>query len=130
MWFSNLDAVLLWEKACATSRFFEQAALEDVATAFSHSLYLFPVTQNYGWWRLWQGQESPRDLLRKWWLDMRPMTAGITINGVTLGSVHTHFGERRDAATVQFNQIVIGMLADIQRSHLPAKRLHSLVSKI
>ena len=130
MWFSNLDAVLLWEKACATSRFFEQAALEDVAVAFGHSLHLFPVTQNYGWWRLWQGTESPYDLLRKFSVEMRPMTAGITINGATLGSVHTHFGERRDSATVQFNQIVIGMLADIQRSHLPARRLHSLVSKI
>jgi hypothetical protein len=130
MWFSNLDAVLLWEKACAKSRFFEQAALEDVAAAFDHSLHLFPVTQNYGWWRLWQGQETPQDLLRKWSVSMRPMTAGITINGATLGSVHTHFWERRDAATVQFNQIIIGMLADIQRSHLPARRLHSLVSKI
>jgi hypothetical protein len=130
MWFSILDAVLLWEKACATSRFFEQAALEDVATAFGHSLHLFPVTQNYGWWRLWQGAESPQALLRKFSVDMEPMTAGITVDGVTLGSVHTHFWERRDAATVEFNKIMIGMLADIQRSHLPARRLHSLVSKI
>jgi hypothetical protein len=130
MWFSNLDAVLLWEKACATSRFFEQAALEEVATAFAHSLHLFPVTQNYGWWRLWQGTEPPQDLLRKFSVDMEPMTAGIAVDGVTLGSVHTHFSERRDPATAQFNQIIIGMLADIQRSHLPARRLHSILSKI
>ena len=130
MWFANMDAVVLWEKACATSRFFEQAALEDVATAFDHSLHLFPVTQNYGWWRLWQGEESPQALLKKWSVKMRPMTAGIAIEGVTLGSVHTHFWERRDAATAQFNQIMIGLLNDIRRSHLPAGRIHSVISKI
>jgi hypothetical protein len=130
MWFANMDAVLLWEKACATSRFFEQAALEEMAAAFSHSLYLFPVTQNYGWWRLWQSEETPQALLKKWSIKRAPMTAGISIEGVTLGSIHTHFWERRDPATLQFNQIVIGILQDIQGSHLPAKRLLSTVSKI
>jgi len=130
MWFSSKDALLLWEKACGTSRFFEQAALEDVAAAFDSSLHLFPVTQNYGWWRLWQGEEPPQALLKRWSVTMRPMTAGISIGDVTLGSVHTHFSERNDAATAQFNQIITGMLRDIQRSHLPAGRLLSVVGKI
>jgi hypothetical protein len=130
MWFANMDAVLLWEKACATSRFFEQAALEDVAVAFGHSLHLFPVTQNYGWWRLWQGEESPQALLKKWSVKRQPMTAGISIEGVTLGSVHTHFCEKKDPATTQFNQIVTGMLYDIHWNHLPAKQLLSALGKI
>jgi len=130
MWFANMDAVVLWEKACAKSRFFEQAALEDVAVAFDHSLHLFPVTQNYGWWRLWQGEESPQALLKKWSVKRQPMTAGISIEGATLGSVHTHFCEKKDPATTQVNQLVTGMLYDIHWNHLPAKQLLSALGKI
>lgn len=130
MWFASMNAVLLWEKSCATSRFFEQAALEDVAAGFVDSLHLFPVTQNYGWWRLWQGEESPQVLLKKWSVRRRPMMSGISVDGVSLGSVHTHFWEMRDAATRQFNQIVIGMLYDIHGNHLPAKQILSALGKI
>ena len=126
MWFSSLEAVSLWEKACSTSRFFEQAALEDVAAAFPDSLHLFPVTQNYGWWRLWQGPENPHSLLAKWAFTPIPLTSGLTIDGVPLGSIHTHFAEQKDMATREFNEIIRTMLKNVLKTvkyHSPAQQL-------
>jgi hypothetical protein len=109
MWLSSVAQVDRWEAACADSRFFEQAALEKVAEG-GDGFYPFPVTQNYGWWRLWQGSESPQNLLAKWSVGHVPNYAGILIGGAALGSVHTHFYERRDDATRLFNEIVIDRL--------------------
>ena len=109
MWLSSATQIDRWEAACAGSRFFEQAALEEVADG-GEGFYPFPVTQNYGWWRLWQGSESPQNLLAKWSLKAVPRHAGILVSGSPLGSVHTHFHERRDDATRMFNEIVIDRL--------------------
>ena len=130
MWFSSLEAIFKWETACKTSRFFEQAALETVATEMGETLYKFPATENYGWWRLWQGKESSQVLFKKWSFKRLPTTAGISIDGIPLGSVHTHFFEKKDAATKRFNQVVIEMLTSLKRAHIPANRLlHILAPK-
>jgi hypothetical protein len=121
MWFSGTGPVDLWEKACGSSRFFEQAALEDVAAA--EQLYEFPVTQNYGWWRLWQGVEHPETLLKKWSIHRTPSTSGITVNGVALGSVHTHFAEKKDKATQAFNTVIREWLGRLEKAHPPARKL-------
>jgi hypothetical protein len=129
MWFSSLGAVSIWEKACKTSRFFEQAALEDVAIS-ADGLFTFPVTQNYGWWRLWQGVEPSRTLFSKWSIKRTPTSAGIAISGVPLGSVHTHFFERNDMATKQFNDLVTDMLGHLKRAHHePAVRIMSVLGR-
>ena len=128
MWFSSLGAVSTWEKGCKTSRFFEQAALEDVAIS-AGGLFTFPVTQNYGWWRLWQGVEPSRTLFSKWSIKRTPTSAGIAISGVPLGSVHTHFFERNDMATKQFNDLVTDMLGHLKRAHHePAARIMAVLA--
>jgi hypothetical protein len=108
MWLSSVAQIDRWEAACADSRFFEQAALEKVPVG--EKFYSFPVTQNYGWWRLWQGSETPQNLLARWSVNNVPRHAGILVGGLPLGSVHTHFHERRDDATRMFNEIVIDRL--------------------
>jgi hypothetical protein len=108
MWLSSTAQIDRWEAACADSRFFEQAALEKVPVG--ENFHSFPVTQNYGWWRLWQGSESPQNLLAKWTIGAAPRHAGILVSGAALGSVHTHFHEKRDDATRMFNEIVIDRL--------------------
>ena len=119
----NWPDVVRASGSCNTSRFFEQAALETVATEMGEALYTFPATENYGWWRLWQGTESSQALFNKWSFKRLPMTAGIAIDGIPFGSVHTHFFEKKDAATKRFNEVVIEMLTTLKRIHTPAKKL-------
>jgi hypothetical protein len=57
LWFKSPAIAVRWRELCATSRFFEQACLEELAV--DYRLYQFPIQVNYGWWRLWQGSQSP-----------------------------------------------------------------------
>jgi hypothetical protein len=107
VWTKDVSSVLTWIAACKGSRFVDQAAIEDMAAAVpSGELYLIPRTENYGWWRLWQGVKTPQELASEW-----SVSTCIKVSGQPLGSVHTHFGEVRDAATVEFNKWVLSMLA-------------------
>ena len=108
LWAKDVSSILTWIHACKTSRFVDQAAIEDMAAAVpAEQLYLIPRTENYGWWRLWQGVKPPQELAAEW----ASGAQGITVSGQPLGSVHTHFGEIRDAATREFNKWVLSLLA-------------------
>lgn len=131
-WFADTLYVDVWENACAAGqRFYEQTALEDVAEAAAavkadpNFLFIFPPTQNFGWWRLWQGKRHPAELQKAWSINRAKAAggAGILVDGVPLGSVHTHFMERRDQATVQYNLWVLGWLQRLTGGHPPARRL-------
>jgi hypothetical protein len=124
LWLSSEKHLDVWWTACATARFYEQSALEDVAVA-ADSLYEFPVTQNYGWWRLLQGTESPEALQKKWSIHLE---RGILVSGVPLGSVHTHFAEKLDSATCYFNELVLGCLKRLAVAHPPANRLVAAIA--
>jgi hypothetical protein len=133
VWLSHSRYADAWLAACdAGQRFYEQSALEDVAAAAAaaspptaKALYEFPRTQNYGWWRMWQGEKPPATLQAEWSMNRRkqPEAAGILVAGEPLGSVHTHFAEQRDAATLEFNRWLLGWLKRLEGGHEPARRL-------
>jgi len=128
LWLSSAEAVKVWREACATSRFFEQAALECFdGPEWSGRLGHFGVEHNYGWWRLLQGVEEPAVLQRKWSLFRDPTNSGIRVGGVALGSVHTHWHEKRDLATTIFNRFVANFLEKITGSQPKSRRLHKLI---
>ena len=120
VWMREAALADAWWDACGSSRFYEQSALETLADSVKP--YEFPRTENYGWWRLWQGVETPDVLLKDWGMNRSKGGSGLTVGGQTLGSVHTHFFEKSDGATMSFNAIVIGFLRKLE-SHPPAKRL-------
>ncbi len=129
-WLSHSRYADAWLAACdAGQRFYEQSALEDVAAVARavrpSALYEFPRTQNYGWWRLWQGEKSSDVLLQEWSMNRRvqPASSGIVVEGEPLGSVHTHFAETRDMATIKFNDVVKSWLRKLERGHEPARKL-------
>jgi hypothetical protein len=134
-WMANPTPLKIWRDAClAGSRFFEQSALEDVAAAMSRGgeLYEFPRTQNYGWWRLFQGEQPPTELQKEWTMNRRKVagSSGILINGQALGSIHTHFTEKADQITAYFNQWVLNWLGLLAKGgHSPAKQLLSHFSR-
>jgi hypothetical protein len=127
LWVKDATTVEHWRVACSTSSFYEQIAIEDVV-ATAKQVYQLPVTENYGWWRLWQGQRSASDLQREWGMNRNTTGSGITILGAPLGSVHTHFREQRDVATVQYNEWVLSWLRRIAKSHAPTRRFMSYLN--
>jgi hypothetical protein len=127
MWVSEPVAFAkLWREACKTSKFFEQGCLEDLFATFPENERAeFGKEHNYGWWRLFQGTVSAEELLKEWSLS-RSAPAGLTVAGVPLSSVHTHWHEKYDMATVTFNKTIIKYLEKVQ--HLPnVKKLLNLV---
>jgi hypothetical protein len=131
LWMRDREYLDTWRTACKGSRFYEQSALEDVATAVRNSaggpaaLYEFPKSQNYGWWRLWQSEAGEEEAKREWTMNRHkaPNSSGIFVKGEPLGSVHTHFFDKKDRATVLFNHWVIQWLMRLSGSHPPARRL-------
>jgi hypothetical protein len=105
IWVTSKAQVALWRSATTTSRFFEQASIEDLVAA-DPGAYMIPRQNNYGWWRLFQGVKPPHELAAEW-----SSSTCIKVAGQPLGSIHTHFGEVRDAATMQFNKWVLSNLA-------------------
>jgi hypothetical protein len=92
-----------WSRATYTSRYFEQAALEDLVDKFK--TIFFPIQNNYGWWRLLQGEQSVETLKKKWSVKNNI----ITVEDLPLLSIHTHW-KTDDKATRYFNDFVKGFI--------------------
>jgi len=108
LWTNSLSVLSTWREACKTSRFFEQAALEDLET---FSPKLFGHEHNYGWWRLWQGERPSIDLKEQWTIRHRFLDySGICIVDKPLSSIHTHMCDSRDVATMEYNSFVYCIL--------------------
>jgi hypothetical protein len=100
LYMNSVQLAREWRELCETSRFFEQACLEDLMTSGTH---FFPVQVNYGWWRMYQGEDTAESLQSKWGIKREPEHSGIQVDGQPLQSIHTHFGEKRDPITQMFN---------------------------
>jgi hypothetical protein len=122
-----------WYELCATSYFFEQGCLEDlsvwVSLKWPGGFEKFPVTVNYGWWRLWQGDRPSADLQKEWRILRRDGWSGLSINGAPVQSIHTHWHIRDDMATMRFNLWILGELRKLNSVKKTAK-LVTLLEKI
>lgn len=105
MWIRTVAALDTWLSATLTSRFCEQAALEDVARAYKTGTV--PPTENYGWWRLFQAEIHPQEQAGKF------SVAGgcICFEGKPVTSIHTHFVGSNDFVTNQFNEFILGYMS-------------------
>jgi hypothetical protein len=125
MWFHHLKTVERWEEACKTSRFFEQAALEDlVEGANPATIQQFSTQVNYGWWRLFQGTHSSKDLILDWSIkrDPQEVHSGILVKGEPLLCIHTHW-KTTDGLTNAFNGFIINKLQIL----LKQKKVHAFL---
>jgi hypothetical protein len=123
LWMRAASALGRWRAACESSRFFEQAALETFAD--DGGLYTFPIQSNYGWWRLWQSEDSPEQRMRNWSIRRGDeKTAGILVEGSPLLSIHTHFGGELSIDVQTFNSFVVSFLKKLATAkYMPAKKL-------
>jgi hypothetical protein len=109
LWMRDPHFLDIWTEATHTSRFFEQAALESVAAA-ARGLYEFPIQNNFGWWRMFQSLATPEAMVRNFGFHRGGEGIGLTFQGLPLGSVHTHFLEKNDPYTMEFNQFLLALL--------------------
>jgi hypothetical protein len=128
VWMRSTEAIQAWQEACATSRFFEQAALEVFdRPEWSNRVYKFPIQNNYGWWRMFQSDTEHATMQKAWGIRRQPTNSGITVNGEPLLSVHTHW-VTTDYVTGAFNVFVQEILNTLGARHIPAKRLRMVIN--
>jgi hypothetical protein len=118
----------VWRKAGHTSTFYEQKALETVATSASE-LYEFPPQVNFGWWRLFQSPEAPPIILQRFSIYRPDKSIGIRYNGAALQSIHTHMHRLDESHNHMFNVWFIGFLEKF-KVHKPIARLFEFLSPI
>lgn len=102
-WMKDPAHITTWRAAAASSRFFEQAALEDVAAAAGTALYEFPIQVNFGWWRMYQAAAAPPAIQAKFSLFRGDTGVGIRYDGAPLQSIHTHWHDTSRSSAGVFN---------------------------
>ena len=126
MWFGKAALFDVWEKACKSSRFFEQAALEEVAAAAGTALYEFPIQHNFGWWRMWQSEEGSTFMQGQFGFNRMTGGIGLTFMGKPIGSVHTHCAEKDDYYIGNFNKFILDRLSKLGKHKPMLEFLHGL----
>lgn len=122
MWFKDSSFLSIWKAAGHASRFFEQAALEQVAYEAKSKLYVFPPSVNFGWWRMFQSPLSPPEQQRKFSIYRPDPGIGIRYDGEMLQSIHTHWYQRDGSVTHAFNEWFFRMI-QILKAHKPMKQM-------
>jgi len=116
LWTNQLTMPAAWKRACKTSRFFEQAALEVLADSTSEKeLYEFGSEVNYGWWRMFQGTKSA-DVQKAAWSvkkDPEQTYSGLTVYGKPVCCIHTHW-KPQDKVSLAFNLWILERLKGLK----------------
>lgn len=109
LWTNDKKVPEQWRLASKTSRYYDQAALEDLVPL--HTTYFFPQQTNYGWWRMFQAPEPAEKKQAEWSIfrDKTP-TSGIRVDSLPLLSIHTHW-LTSDPTTKLFNRFVVKRLS-------------------
>lgn len=116
-----------WRIHAKTSRYYDQAALEDVEKNYIEAeVYKFPIHNNYGWWRMFQSTNSPQTIANSWGLHRQENYSGIKAHGQMLLSIHTHWGETNDQITLTYNRFVFQHLVKLNQ-HKPAQMLRNFL---
>jgi hypothetical protein len=103
LWTKNKTLPEMWREATKTSRFYDQASIEDLARAYSH--FEFGENYNMSWWRLQQADESPQKMCEYFGFDSKHKK--ILYKGKPLGFIHSHFNRAEEK---NFNNFIITAL--------------------
>jgi len=125
IWFGNQAILDDWRKAGHTSRFFEQAALEDLVG--TNIVYEFPIQVNYGWWHMSHSPLSAHEHIRKISLYRPDTSIGIRYDNKILQSVNTHWNHNVDSEVGYFNKVFLNFI-NKHRVHKPLVTLHKIIS--
>ena len=120
MYMNDKRLLEAWRTFGTASRFFEQAALEDIAQLSTTALYEFPPQVNFGWWRMYQGASPPPDIQARFGIHRPDKSIGLRYMDAPVQSFHTHWGQT-SSVTGLFNTWVRTYLRRIA-AHPPVAR--------
>ncbi len=103
LWTSCINLPNLWKNYNKTSRYFEQASLEDLANDYKDDLFLFDENYNFSWWRLIHSDEDIQKIVS--YIELT--NTDILYKKKPIKFVHTHFDQRRFDF---FNNLIIHIL--------------------
>lgn len=113
LWTNDSTKISDWREFCKTSRFFEQAALEDLSDqTLDAEFYTFPETVNYGWWRMYQSPNG-LDTQQAAWAYIANGIPVLTIKCEPVVCIHTHWNTD-DLITTKFNNFILRKLEQIR----------------
>ena len=119
LWTNDASLPSVWRDLCKTSRFFEQAALEDLSDQTLESeFYRFPETVNYGWWRMFQSPNGLDHQQSVWSCN----TSGLTVKNQTVVCIHTHW-ITNDSVTSKFNTFIRRHLEELRAKNSKTTKL-------
>jgi hypothetical protein len=127
-WTKDPVIPIRWRDAIKTSRFFEQAAIEELVTHNKTTTHIFGQECNYGWWRLFQAPVMAEEKKKEWTIFRSTEHSGILVNGTPLICIHTHFDEKNDLLTKKFNEFLITKLK-ILKNQPKVKQLLQIINK-
>jgi len=102
-WTKNRSTIDTWIEGFPNSRYFDQACLEEVGEKYS-TLHLHEG-HNLSWWRIFQGDSSPLQLLSC--LGVKEGT--ITYKNNTIAFIHTHIASPTGTQG-NFNKVMINLM--------------------
>ena len=100
LWTKNKDLPADWIKFAETSRYFDQAAIEDLVSKYSH--FEFDETYNVQCWRLTLSNEPADEIANHF--SAKSKTGLIYYKQLPIKFIHTHFNDGRFD---DFNNIII-----------------------
>ena len=96
----------VWAAASHRSRYHEQAALEQVASA-AERLHELPIQINFSWWRVAQAEASAAAVRAQ----LTSAQGELLFQGLPLQSIHTHWNQRDGGSIGGFNADIWRRLA-------------------
>lgn len=125
-WIIDHTLLTVWITAAPKSRFYEQAALEEVAIAAKDTLYEFPPSVNFGWWRMFQSMDSPSTIASRFSIYRMEQSIGLRYDGAPLQSIHSHMDDNSASANGTFNKWLNNHTVKLN-SHTPMRVFRKLV---
>jgi hypothetical protein len=107
LWTNQRTLPMKWRQYTKTSRYFDQASIEDLAREYI--FFEFPEQYNFQSWRFIVGDTPNPEK------DFKPIRGHILYKGKRLQSIHTHFGDPR------FEQINQFFLAQLKQANIALK---------
>ena len=107
LWTRTKDLEKYWRLYTKTSRYCEQAPIEDLAKKFSH--FEFGENYNFAWWRVHLVSEIEKNKNIK---NVTTRNKKIYYKGNELKYIHTHFHQQRFSL---FNNMIISILNKAKR---------------
>lgn len=109
LWTKNKNVTNDWREYTKTSRFFEQAAIEDLAINYDY--FSFGTNYNVSWWRMFQSSVNHKVIQSEFTFDK--VTNKILYAGKPLKFIHTHLSVPYDNKTniqTYFNRFIFTLL--------------------